>query len=68
MNTADGDWYLTRDDNVNVESDDDDAAESDTSSSDGSEADDTTTMQNPDPDTPDTYSEKKVALAIGEEP
>lgn len=69
MNTADGGWYFTRDDNVNVESEnDDDDAESDTSSSDGSEADDTTTKQNPHPDTPDTYNEKKVALAIGEEP
>lgn len=68
MNTADGDWYFTRDDNVNVGSDDDDDAASDTSSFDGSEADDTTTKQNPDPDTPDTYNEKKVALVIGEEP
>ena len=74
MNTADGDWYFRRDDNVNVESEnDDDDTESDTSSFDGSEADDdnnnnTTAMQNPDPDTPDTFNEKEVALAIGEEP
>ena len=68
MNTADGDWYFMRDENVNVESDDDDDAESDTSSSDGSEADDTTTKQDPDPDTPDTYNDRKVALAIGDEP
>ncbi len=68
MNTADGDWYFTRDDNANVESDDDDDAESDTSSFDGSEADDTTTKQNPDPNIPDTYNKKKVALATGEEP
>ncbi len=68
MNTADGDWYFTRDDNADVESEDDDDAESDTASFDGSGADDTTTKQNPDPDTPDTYNEKKVALAIGDEP
>lgn len=67
MNTADGDWYFTRDGYVSIGSDDDDA-QSDTSSSDGSQADDTTTKQNPDPDTPDTYNEKKVALAIGEKP
>lgn len=68
MNTADGEWYFTRDGYVNIESADDDDAESDTSNSDGSQADDTTTKQNPDPDTPDTYNEKKVALAIGEKP
>lgn len=72
MNTADGDWYFTRDNNVNLESknddDDDDDAESDTSGFDGSEADDTTTKQNSDPDAPDTYNEKNVAQAIGEEP
>ncbi len=69
MNTADGDWYFTRDESVNLESDDDDDdAESLTSTSDGSEPDDTATMQNPDPDTPDTYNEKKVALAIGQAP
>ena len=68
MNTANGDWYFTLD-NAKVESDDDDdAAETDTSSSDGSEADDTTTKQDPDPDTPDTYNDRKVALAIGDEP
>ena len=68
MNTVDGDWYFTRDDNVNLESDDYDNAESDTSSFVSSESDDTAIKQNPDPDTPDTYNEKKVALAIGEEP
>ena len=71
MNTADGDWYFTRDDSVNAESDDDennDPAESDTSSSDSSEADDIITKQDPDPDTPDTYNDRKFALAIGEEP
>lgn len=69
MSTADGDSYFTRDENVDVEPDDDDA---DLSSSDGSEADDddydTATKQNPDPDAPDTYNEKKFALAVGEEP
>ena len=70
MNTADGDWYFMRDDNVNVESDDDDDddAESDTSSSDGSEADGITIKQDPDPDIPDTYNDRNVALAIGDEP
>ena len=70
MNTVDGDWYFTRDDNVNLDSDDDDddAAESDTTSSDFSESDNTGRKQNPGPDTPDTYNEKKIALAIGEEP
>ena len=68
MNTVDGDWYFTRDDNEDLESDDDDDAESDTSSSDTSESDDSDTKQNSDPDTPDTYNGKKVALAIGEEP
>ena len=71
MNTADGDWYFTRDDSVNIKSDDDDDdddAESDTSSSDVSEADDTITKQDPDPDTPDTYNDRNVALAIGDEP
>ena len=69
MNTVDGDWYFARDDNVNLESnDDDDDAETDSSSSDGSESDHPATKQNPDPDTPDTYNEKKVALATGEEP
>lgn len=65
MNTADGDWYFTRDDNMNVASDDDG---DDDAESDDFEADDTTTKQNPDPDIPDIYNEKKVALAIGEEP
>ena len=74
MTTSDGDWYFTHDDNANVESDaddDDDAAESDLSSSEASEADDDhniTIEQNADPDTPDTYNQKKVALATGEEP
>ncbi len=66
MNTADGDWYFKA--NIESADDDDDDGESDTLSSDGSQADDTTTKQNPDPDTPDTYNEKKVALAIGEKP
>ena len=70
MNTADGDWYFTRDGSGNVGSeDDDDDAESDDSSSNGSEATDVTiTAQYLDPDTPDIYNEKQVALAIGEEP
>ena len=68
MNTADGDWYFTRDDNTNSESDDDDDAESDTSSSDDSEADDVITNQDPNPDIPDTYNDRKVALAVGDEP
>ena len=70
MNTADGDWYFTRDDNASSESDDDDEdadAESDTSSSDDSE-DDTITEQDPDPDVPDTYNDRNVALAVGDEP
>lgn len=65
MNTADGDWYFTRDDNTSVESADNDGVETDDSSS---EADKTTTEQNPDPNTPDTYNEKTVAIAIGDEP
>ena len=67
MTTADGGWYFTRDNNANDESDND-AAETDTSSADGSEPDDTTIIQDPDPDTPDHYDQKKVALATGEEP
>ena len=59
MYTADGHWYFTCDENVNVESDDDDDDDDD-------DADDTTTKQNADPDTLDTYNETKVALAIGE--
>lgn len=53
---------------MNIESEDDDVDESDTSSSDGSQADDTTTEQNPDTDTPVTYNEKRVVLAIGNMP
>lgn len=69
MNTADGDWYFTRDDNADSESDDDDDdAESDTSSSNKSEANDVITKQDPDPDTPDTYNDRKVALAVGDKP
>ena len=64
MNTADGGWYFTRDENS--ESDDD--VESDTSSSDDSEADDAITKQDPDPDTPDTYNDRRVALAVGDKP
>ena len=67
MTTADGGWYFTRDDNANDESDD---HYTDSSSADGSEADDdtTTTIQDPDPNIPDTYNQKQVALAIGDEP
>ena len=65
MNTADGEWYFVRDPDTSGESDDDDDAITDTSSADGSEL---TTYQDPDPDVPDTYNEKKVALAIGAEP
>lgn len=70
MNTADGDWYFTRDSKVNSESDDDDDddAESDTSSSDSSRADDITTKQYPDSDTPDIYNDEQVARAIGDVP
>ena len=77
MTTADGDWYFTRDNNASDESDDDDddddATLTDTSSTDSSEADDdedstTTIYQDPDPNTPDIYNEKNVALATGEKP
>ena len=60
MNTADGDWYFVREANdVNVESNNDDAY---------LEAGAITTKQNPDPDIPDTYNEKNVALATGQQP
>ena len=66
MNTADGDWYFTRSNDANINSNDDDNDES--SSSDTSEADDIiTTIQDPDPDIPDTYNEENVALTIGEQ-
>ena len=69
MNTADGGWYFTRENNANDKShDDDDDASTDTSSADGSEADDDSTTTNQDPDIPDTYNATKVAFAIGEEP
>ena len=67
MTTAEGGWYFVRDNSTNDESDDD-AAVTDTSSADGSEANDITTYQDPDPDIPDTFNEKQVALATGERP
>ena len=65
MNAANGDWYFTQDDNASVSSEDNDGIETDDSSS---EADETTTEQNPDPNTPDTYNERNVAIAVGDEP
>lgn len=71
MNTANGDWYFSRDDNANIESDDDDDDDDDdtvSSLSEAAEADDIMTEQNPDPDIPDTYNVKRVAFATGEHP
>ena len=67
MTTAEGGWYFVRDSSTNDESDDD-AAVTDTSSAEGSEANAITIYQDPDPDIPDTFNEKQVALATGERP
>ena len=60
MNTADGDWYFMRKDNdTEIQPYNDDA---------DFEAGAIIIEQNPDPDIPDTYNEKNVALATGKQP
>ena len=59
MNTANGDWYFVREANdVNTKSNDDGE----------SRAGAITTEQNSDPDMPDTYNGRNVALATGQQP
>ena len=68
MNAPNGDWYFSHEDTKQVESDPDTYDDSDESRSDEEQGDGTTVKQNPDPNTPDIYNEKNVALATGDAP